>query len=106
MTRVDDRKHTYTKTTKPRAKRLWLQGCRVAVCPSRMRPGYPHRVDAEIKGGLLYRNREPSREEPRTGEIFDRFVSRFEMRNCTDADTGYTPSFWIMEAWESEKRRA
>lgn len=71
------------RVNKPTARRLFMDGQSVTICPCNMRP-----IGIWGMGAVI------SKKE--ADDTFDRIVNAFEYYNC-NAETGYYASFYIRE---------
>lgn len=93
------RKYTYTekdfsfeRIDKKTAKKAYLNGLTVIICPVNLRPGEPYHPERPI-------NRK-SREEFIIDEIgaindFNNIIASFEYYNCSNTETGKYAAFYI-----------
>lgn len=93
------KKYTYSENgfnferiDKKTAKRAYLNGLTVILCPVNLRPGKPYSPETPI-------NRK-SREQFIIDEIgaandFNNYVASFEYYNCTNSETGHYTAFYI-----------
>lgn len=80
----DDR--TFTRVSKTIARKAFVQGFTIAMCPSNLRPGTPWYPE-------YITNRATELETD-----FDKLVNAFEWYNCTDMETGKHASFFMEKA--------
>lgn len=77
----------FTRVSKAAAKKAFVNGFTIALCPSNLRPGamvYPETITNREASGI---------EDPVTG--FDGLLSSFEYFNCTNTETGKYTAFFI-----------
>ena len=77
---------TFTRVSKTIAKKAFVDGLTIAMCPSNMRPGTPWHPEY-----ITSRNTDLETD-------FDKLVNAFEWYNCTDTKTGKHASFFIEKA--------
>ena len=79
--------HTFTRVSKTAAKKAFINGFTIALCPCKLRPGTPWYPECIV-------NRETLGEDPADAENeFNRLLNRFEFYNCTNETGRYTAFF-------------
>ena len=78
-----DHDKTFTRVSKTIARKAFVEGFTIAMCPSNLRPGTPWHPEY-----ITNRNMDP---EP----DFDKLINAFEWYNCTDTKTGKRASFFM-----------
>ncbi len=78
---------TFTRVSKTAAKKAFINGFTIALCPSNLRPGAPWHPETITNREII------GAENPATG--FDVLLSSFEYFNCTNTETGRYAEFFI-----------
>lgn len=90
---VTDSATRYTRISKAQAIKLLASGEPVAVCPVRLRPGFPFAPHSVCYPKDLTDCYRPAP----LPQQFDKFLREFEYYNCTDSETGRYAAFYQME---------
>ena len=75
----------YSRISKAAARKLYDAGQAVYFCACNLRPGWPYNPECRVQLALT---------DP---ETFDNIVNAFTFYNCTGAETGKYPAFYVKE---------
>ena len=84
---IRDGTTTFTRISKREAFRLFSQGKLVALCPVKLRPGYPFSPHVFVSW-------DPTQEWRSVGESWERLIREFTWYNCS-CEAGYYPAFYV-----------
>lgn len=84
--------NNWERVTKKTAKRLYLQGETLTVCPRNLRPFSPWHCETWINKSTHEIDHNTTGED--YSAIFDNWVMYFEIYNCINAETGKYASFY------------
>lgn len=82
----DGRRIKYTRITKAAAKKVYLSGDNIALCPVNLRPGSPYNFEIVIN---ISNNTD--------GRSFDDILNAFTFYNCNLSETGRYTAFYAVE---------
>lgn len=82
----------FERINRATAKRAYLNGLTVIICPANLRPGEPYRPEQPINR----RNREQFIiDEIGAANDFNNLIASFEYYNCRNRETGKYTAFYI-----------
>jgi len=79
--------HIFTKASKKAAKKAFMNGVTIALCPCKLRPGTPWYPECILR-------KTPGNDMTETENEFNSLLNQFEFYNCTN-ETGKRASFFI-----------
>lgn len=82
----------FTRVSKATAKKAYVAGFTIALCPSNLRPGTmwhsEYITDRETRGDYIF-------DDIGAGNDFNNMLSSFEYYNCTNTETGKYAAFFL-----------
>ena len=79
--------HTFTRVSKTAAKKAYMNGVTIALCPCKLRPGTPWHPECILR-------KTPGNDTTETENELNSLLNQFEFYNCTN-ETGRYTAFYI-----------